>query len=103
MALRGGDVWLCCEGLVLKKKNTSSPHNLLDLHRNIFFASQEYGLYNTSNRAQLVVYIATRRRYRRLSCDWSSDVCSSDLIFFFQAEDGIRDYRVTGVQRVLFR
>src|SRR5256885_15641997 len=23
--------------------------------------------------------------------------------FFFQAEDGIRDYKVTGVQRVLFR
>src|SRR3712207_8615936 len=27
--------------------------------------------------------------------DWSSDVCSS---FFFQAEDGIRDIGVTGVQ-----
>src|SRR2546426_2570349 len=24
-------------------------------------------------------------------------------VFFFQAEDGIRDYKVTGVQRVLFR
>src|SRR3712207_8493614 len=44
--------------------------------------------------------------------DWISDVCSSDLhirvsapsdiviwdIFFFQAEDGIRDIGVTGVQ-----
>src|SRR3954463_8772614 len=28
---------------------------------------------------------------------------SSDLIGRAQAEDGIRDYRVTGVQRVLFR
>src|SRR5205807_5819062 len=25
------------------------------------------------------------------------------LFFFFQAEDGIRDYKVTGVQTVLFR
>src|SRR5205807_7724498 len=25
------------------------------------------------------------------------------LCFFFQAEDGIRDYKVTGVRRVLFR
>src|SRR2546426_9068959 len=25
------------------------------------------------------------------------------VFFFFQAEDGIRDYKVTGVQRVLFR
>src|SRR5205807_5487609 len=25
------------------------------------------------------------------------------FFFFFQAEDGIRDYKVTGVQRVLFR
>src|SRR5688500_20273729 len=25
------------------------------------------------------------------------------LVFFFQAEDGIRDYKVTGVQTVLFR
>src|SRR5690606_13034318 len=28
---------------------------------------------------------------------------SSVLFFFFQAEDGIRDFHVTGVQRVLFR
>src|SRR5690606_40364010 len=26
-----------------------------------------------------------------------------ELFFFFQAEDGIRDFHVTGVQRVLFR
>src|SRR5256885_7562255 len=25
------------------------------------------------------------------------------IFFFFQAEDGIRDYKVTGVRRVLFR
>src|SRR2546426_7426097 len=26
-----------------------------------------------------------------------------DFFFFFQAEDGIRDYKVTGFRRVLFR
>src|SRR2546426_5944525 len=34
----------------------------------------------------------------------SALVCKSyGCFFFFQAEDGIRDYKVTGVQRVLFR
>src|SRR5256885_10516748 len=28
----------------------------------------------------------------------SSEVCAQLLFFFFQAEDGIRDYKVTGVQ-----
>ena len=35
-------------------------------------------------------------RDKREVCDGSSDVCYFD--FFFQAEDGIRDYDVTGVQ-----
>src|SRR2546422_1759224 len=43
------------------------------------------------------------RRHTRCSLDWSSYVCSSGLLalcffFFFQAEDGIRDVAVTGVQ-----
>src|SRR3954467_4319864 len=37
-------------------------------------------------------FFSSRRRHTRLSCDWSSDVCSSDLMI------RIRDYRVTGVQ-----
>src|SRR5256885_7403163 len=54
-----------------------------------------------------VCFLSSRRRHTRLQGDWSSDVCSSDQIgqascreriFFFQAEDGIRDYKVTGVQ-----
>src|SRR3989339_695369 len=42
----------------------------------------------------------SRRRHTRLVSDWSSDVCSSDLehTSYFQAEDGIRDWSVTGVQ-----
>src|ERR1022692_4875271 len=46
-------------------------------------------------------FFSSRRRHTILQGEWSSDVCSSDLevfIFFFQAEDGIRDYKVTGVQ-----
>src|SRR3989454_4465266 len=39
-----------------------------------------------------VFFFSSRRRNTRLQGDWSSDV------FFFQAEDGIRDYKVTGVQ-----
>src|SRR2546430_3688697 len=37
-----------------------------------------------------------------LDC-WSDYACNMCRIFFFQAEDGIRDLTVTGVQRVLFR
>src|SRR3989339_847381 len=46
------------------------------------------------------VCFSSRRRHTRLVSDWSSDVCSSDLehTSFFQAEDGIRDWSVTGVQ-----
>src|SRR5690242_21352102 len=28
---------------------------------------------------QLVFFFSSRRRHTRLTCDWSSDVCSSDL------------------------
>src|SRR2546422_2448499 len=38
-------------------------------------------------------FFSSRRRHTRCSRDWSSS-CS----FFFQAEDGIRDVAVTGVQ-----
>src|SRR2546421_6089000 len=38
-------------------------------------------------------FFSSRRRHTRSDRDWSSDV-----FFFFQAEDGIRDLIVTGVQ-----
>src|SRR3989449_7184087 len=45
---------------------------------------------------------SSRRRHTKCKSEWSSDVCSSDQVgrsfFFFQAEDGIRDVAVTGVQ-----
>src|SRR3989449_7999485 len=39
-------------------------------------------------------FFSSTRGHTRCSRDWSSDVCC----FFFQAEDGIRDVAVTGVQ-----
>src|SRR5690242_20974780 len=33
----------------------------------------------TSCRKQLFFFFSSRRRHTRLTCDWSSDVCSSDL------------------------
>src|SRR3989337_1389157 len=48
---------------------------------------------------RVISVFSSRRRHTRCYRDWSSDVCSSDLAHvFFQAEDGIRDATVTGVQ-----
>src|SRR5436305_11334075 len=44
-------------------------------------------------RTFVMFFFSSRRRHTRCGRDWSSDVC-----FFFQAEDGIRDADVTGVQ-----
>src|SRR3989454_7619728 len=40
----------------------------------------------------MVFFFSSRRRHTRLQGDWSS------TFFFLKEEDGIRDYRVTGVQ-----
>src|SRR5688572_7554400 len=32
-------------------------------------------------------FFSSRRRHTRFDCDWSSDVCSSDLVEFPNAED----------------
>src|SRR2546427_2793341 len=49
-----------------------------------------------------VCVFACLSRDTTFDCYWSSDVCSCDVVvrifFFFQAEDGIRDLTVTGVQ-----
>src|SRR5258707_9044349 len=42
--------------------------------------------------------LPTRRTPPRLGCPWAAAVITPGLIFFFQAEDGIRDIGVTGVQ-----
>src|SRR3989339_1656880 len=54
-------------------------------------------------------FFSSRRRHTRLVSDWSSDVCSSDLIRHTRlvsdwssdvcpSDHGIRDWSVTGVQ-----
>src|SRR3989344_8186764 len=35
-------------------------------------------------RESLISFFARRRRHTTLTCDWSSDVCSSDLILTFK-------------------
>src|SRR5260370_17709055 len=40
-------------------------------------------MYNTSNYIQSIFaffFFSSRRRHTRFKCDWSSDVCSSDLV-----------------------
>src|SRR2546430_8367858 len=34
---------------------------------------------NASNIVRFVFFFSSRRRHTRFDCDWSSDVCSSDL------------------------
>src|SRR4029077_19869969 len=41
-----------------------------------------------------ICFFSSRRRHTRFKCDWSSDLCSSDLLHSFP----IRDSSVTGVQ-----
>src|SRR5690606_39345519 len=38
-----------------------------------------------------------RRRHTRFSRDWSSDVCSSDLLFQKRGLEGADDFRLVGV------
>src|SRR5438034_9340012 len=38
----------------------------------------------------LVFFFSSRRRHTRSLCDWSSDVCSSDLTSFKSPDPGLR-------------
>src|SRR5688500_19656633 len=40
------------------------------------------------------VFFSSRRRHTRLQGDWSSDVCSSDLTFFFKADLEVSLHRI---------
>src|SRR5256885_9792364 len=48
---------------------------------------------SATTRLRLVFFFSSRRRHTRLQGDWSSDVCSSDLILVAQrhAEESITD------------
>src|SRR2546430_8835107 len=36
--------------------------------------------HSSSRRSQYCFFFSSRRRHTRFDCDWSSDVCSSDLV-----------------------
>src|SRR5256886_10156473 len=36
----------------------------------------------------VVFFFSSRRRHTRFDCDWSSDVCSSDLAYYWLVEPG---------------
>src|SRR5256886_12773100 len=42
-----------------------------------------------SQREEYLFFFSSRRRHTRFDCDWSSDVCSSDLIHIEGATTGI--------------
>src|SRR5256886_3505918 len=39
---------------------------------------------------RVIFFFSSRRRHTRFDCDWSSDVCSSDLSFFFANYEAFR-------------
>src|SRR2546430_6703893 len=43
-------------------------------------------------RTQLFFFFSSRRRHTRFDCDWSSDVCSSDLRLFPKLAPSLRDF-----------
>src|SRR6266481_9010407 len=42
----------------------------------------------------ILFFFSSRRRHTRWNCDWSSDVCSSDLCWQQRAADGVRGARL---------
>src|SRR5438270_7269594 len=49
-------------------------------------------------------FFSSRRRHTRFDCDWSSDVCSSDLILVARGWDvAITDINLEGAQQVAMR
>src|SRR5438477_5474673 len=45
-------------------------------------------------------FFSSRRRHTRLTCDWSSDVCSSDLKNWFQSPVSIYEVHLGSWRRV---
>src|SRR5256886_8810401 len=59
----------------------------MDLYRNVYCLRS--ATESTCSNEQIGVFFifrfffSSRRRHTRFDCDWSSDVCSSDLTFYF--------------------
>src|SRR3954466_2869491 len=80
---------------ILQKKNHQAEHGGADtvtvvVHHMVQLAGELLDAVD--------VCCSSRRRHTRLSCDWSSDVCSSDLSTRLNSRRRHTDYRVTGVQ-----
>src|SRR5690242_21478639 len=43
-------------------------------------------MYMSRIKAIYIFFFSSRRRHTRLTCDWSSDVCSSDLLNLYRDE-----------------
>src|SRR5260370_23285901 len=41
----------------------------------------------------LIFFFSSRRRHTRFKCDWSSDVCSSDLVSFWRKSSSLQKKR----------
>src|SRR5690606_40833977 len=47
------------------------------------------------------VFFSSRRRHTRFSRDWSSDVCSSDLVPFFQSQASLEKIQIRALANIL--
>src|SRR5256886_2314529 len=61
-----------------------------------YFCVPEYG---TANGRLHFFFFSSRRRHTRFGCDWSSDVCSSDLVFQIVAIGTQITEAITGLER----
>src|SRR5260370_5455772 len=62
---------------------------------------------NTAYKSQLSLFFvhffffSSRRRHTRFKCDWSSDVCSSDLIYTLSLQTNFAVAKNCGARRAL--
>src|SRR2546430_12618756 len=56
--------------------------------RIVVFVSTENGIFGRGMRWSLYFFFSSRRRHTRFDCDWSSDVCSSDLGWLSSSPQG---------------
>src|SRR2546430_3501568 len=62
---------------IAQRERTGARQSGLDRHPSTAFT-------------RVIFFFSSRRRHTRFDCDWSSDVCSSDLSFFFANYEAFR-------------
>src|SRR5260221_5604383 len=63
------------------RSNASSCRHCTFLHLNLFLLSLAFHVISVNSLIFFFFFFSSRRRHTRSLCDWSSDVCSSDLVF----------------------